>query len=114
MTALVFSPGRLRAWMHVRGVAPAALADSAEVTTAYVQACAYGHPVAAPPTHVVLAAWAARLGCEPADLRSATPHDPNEYWRAANKAMPRMSKDDLAAVAGIFKRTARRTARRQR
>lgn len=85
----------------------------AGVSKAYVLACAYGHPVASPPTPVVLDVWAARLGCDPAELRSATPHDPNEYWRGANRAMPPMSHDDLAAVADVFKRTARRTSYRE-
>ena len=111
-TDVVFSPGRFRAWLHVRGVTPADLADTAGVKEAYVVACAYGHPVASAPTPAVLTAWAARLGCDPAELCSATPHEPNEYWRGANRAMPPMSPDDLAAVAEVFKRTARRTARR--
>jgi hypothetical protein len=110
MTASVFSPGRFRGWIHVRGVEPAALAEAAGVKEAYVLACAYDHSVASSPTGAVLAAWAAQLGCAPADLRSTTPHDPNEYWRGANKAMPRMSEDDLAAVADIFTRTARQAA----
>jgi hypothetical protein len=76
-----------------------------------VLACAYDHPVASPPELAVLRAWADRLGCDPADLRSTTPHDPNEYWRGANRAMPRMSEDDLAAIADIFTRTARQAAR---
>lgn len=106
-----FSPGRFRAWWHLRGVSAAELADTAKVKEAYVLACAYGHPVAAPPGPDVLAAWAARLECEPAELCSTTPHDPNEYWRAANRAMPPMSDDDLAAVADVFKRTARRAGK---
>lgn len=110
---VVFSPGRFRAWLHVRGVSPAELADVANVSEAYVVACSYGHPVASPPTAAVLAAWAARLGCDPAGLCSTTPHDPNEYWKGANKAMPRMSREELAAVADIFQRTARQAARHQ-
>jgi hypothetical protein len=105
---VAFSPGRFRAWWHLRGVPAADLADTAGVKEAYVLACAYGHPVASPPEPAVLAAWATRLGCNPAELCSTTPRDPNEYWRAANRAMPPMSDDDLAAVADVFKRTARR------
>lgn len=105
----VFSSERFRAWMHGRGVAAAELADVAGVTAAYVMACAYGHPVASPPTPGVLAAWATRLGCDPDELCSATPHGPNEYWIAANRAMPPMTEDDLAAVADLFRRTSRQT-----
>lgn len=109
----VFSPGRFRAWLHVRGVAPIDLAEVAGVSEAYVLACAYGHPLASAPTPAVLDRWAARLGCDPAELHSATPHDLNEYWRGANRAMPPMSHDDLAAVADVFTRTARRASRRE-
>lgn len=78
MTALVFSPGRLRGWMHVRGIQPAALADAVQMTTAYVQACAYGHPVARPPTAVVLAAWARPARMRP---RRSAQHDPTRPQR---------------------------------
>jgi hypothetical protein len=113
LSGVAFSPGRFRAWWHLRDVPTADLADTAGVTEAYVLACAYGHPVASPPEPTVLAAWAARLECDPAELCSATPHDANEYWRGANRAMLPMSADDLAAVADVFTRTARRVARRK-
>lgn len=106
----VFSPGRLRAWQHVRDVPLDVLGDVVGVSAAYVKACAHGHPGAAEPTAEMIKAWAALLGCTADELCSTTPHDPADYWRGVNKAMGPMSRDDLEAVADIVDRTARRRA----
>lgn len=106
---VVFSPARLRAWRHARTLDHATLATAADTTAAVVQACEQG---LADPTPDMITAWSARLDCRPDQLRSTTPTDPAEYWRAAHQAMPRMSAEDLAVVAHLFTRTTGRTNRR--
>lgn len=60
----------------------------------------------------MLTAWAVRLGCDPVELS----HHPARLERVLvgreQGDAPRMIEDDLAAIAGIFMRTARRTARK--
>jgi transcriptional regulator with XRE-family HTH domain len=105
--ALAFSPDRLRAWRHARATDRPALANAAGITLTDLAAYETGQ---AHPTPGMIAAWSARLGCQPDQLRSTTPDAPAEYWHAANQAMPRMSAEDLAVVARVFARTAARRA----
>lgn len=105
----VFSPERLRAWRDVRGVEHAELAQVSRTSVAYVRAAENG---TTEPTSEMVVAWSAVLGCRPDQLLSMTPDHPAEYWRAANQAMPKMSREDLAVVAYVFGRntSGKRTA----
>lgn len=98
-----FSSERLRAWRDVRGIAYAELAQASRTSVAYVRATENG---TTEPTPEMVVAWSAVLGCRPDQLLSVTPDHPAEYWRAANQAMPRMSREDLAVVAYVFSRNA--------
>lgn len=100
-TMSAFSPARLRAWRHARGIDHASLASAAKINVDTVAACEDGHTS---PTPDMIAAWSALLDCQPDQLHSYTPDAPAEYWKAANQAMPPMSKEDLAVVARIFAR----------